>query len=159
MSKYYIAYGSNMNLEQMARRCPTAERIGIGKVKGYELQFKGAEDNSYATISKQQNREVNVLLWKIEENDELSLDRYEGYPIFYGKQELSVELDNGTVVKGMAYIMDPKQKFGWPSKQYFQTIKQGYLENDIDVSSLLQALKINQEHVYEQDQQFLQQEM
>ena len=42
MSKYYIAYGSNMNLKQMAERCPTAERIGIGKVKNYELQFKGS---------------------------------------------------------------------------------------------------------------------
>ena len=27
-SKLYIAYGSNLNLEQMKRRCPTAEVVG-----------------------------------------------------------------------------------------------------------------------------------
>lgn len=26
-AKYYIAYGSNLNLEQMARRCPTAKVV------------------------------------------------------------------------------------------------------------------------------------
>ena len=32
--KKYIAYGSNLNLEQMARRCPTAKVIGAGTKEG-----------------------------------------------------------------------------------------------------------------------------
>ena len=37
----YLAYGSNMNQTQMAFRCPTAEVVGTGELKGYELLFRG----------------------------------------------------------------------------------------------------------------------
>ena len=159
MSKYYIAYGSNMNLKQMAERCPTAERIGIGKVKNYELQFKGSEYNAFATISEKSDQEVDVLLWKVQARDEAALDCYEGYPTFYGKQDFEVELEDGTVVQGMAYVMDPKHKFGYPSLQYFRTIEERYMENGIDISPLIQALENNQEYIYKQDEQLLKQEM
>ena len=46
----YIAYGSNLNKEQMARRCPTARYVGTGMVEGYELKFKGRPEGAYATI-------------------------------------------------------------------------------------------------------------
>ena len=32
MSKLYVAYGSNLNLKQMAYRCPTATLVGTGAV-------------------------------------------------------------------------------------------------------------------------------
>ncbi len=38
--KKYIAYGSNLNLEQMARRCPTAKVIGAGEIRDHELLFR-----------------------------------------------------------------------------------------------------------------------
>ena len=41
MSKLYVAYGSNLNLKQMAYRCPTATLVGTGVIDNYELQFKG----------------------------------------------------------------------------------------------------------------------
>ena len=39
-SKLYVAYGSNLNLEQMARRCPKAKVVGIGNLKDYQLTFR-----------------------------------------------------------------------------------------------------------------------
>ena len=39
-TKYYIAYGSNMDEEQMAYRCPEAKLIGKSEIKNYELLFK-----------------------------------------------------------------------------------------------------------------------
>ena len=39
-NKLYVAYGSNLNLEQMARRCPTAKVVGIGVLKDYQLTFR-----------------------------------------------------------------------------------------------------------------------
>ena len=42
MSKrLYVAYGSNLNFEQMKYRCPTAKLYDTGIIEGYELQFKG----------------------------------------------------------------------------------------------------------------------
>ena len=39
--RLYIAYGSNLNLEQMAFRCPTAKVVGKSELKDYELLFRG----------------------------------------------------------------------------------------------------------------------
>ena len=37
----YIAYGSNINLEQMAYRCPHSKVVGASEIKDYELEFRG----------------------------------------------------------------------------------------------------------------------
>ena len=51
MAKLYVAYGSNLNKEQMRYRCPTAKFVGTGIIEGYELQFKGALHGACATIA------------------------------------------------------------------------------------------------------------
>ena len=73
--RLYIAYGSNINLEQMANRCPNSNVIGKEMLKGYELEFRGV-----ATIVPKENAEVPVLIWVIDGRDEHSLDKYEGFP-------------------------------------------------------------------------------
>ena len=37
--KLYIAYGSNLNLEQMAHRCPTAKVAGTAMLHNWRLAF------------------------------------------------------------------------------------------------------------------------
>lgn len=39
--RLYFAYGSNINLEQMAVRCPAALMVGPAVLDGYELLFRG----------------------------------------------------------------------------------------------------------------------
>ena len=39
--KYYIAYGSNLSVEQMADRCPDAKIAGQAVLAGWELLFRG----------------------------------------------------------------------------------------------------------------------
>ena len=48
--KYYIAYGSNLNVQQMRWRCPGREDHWHGKLKDYRLLFKGSKTGSYLTI-------------------------------------------------------------------------------------------------------------
>ena len=48
--RYYIAYGSNLNVRQMMMRCPTARLIGTSVIKDYRLMFKGSQTGSYLTI-------------------------------------------------------------------------------------------------------------
>lgn len=43
MKKYYLAYGSNLNIRQMALRCPTAKPVGTAVIEDYELLFKGSK--------------------------------------------------------------------------------------------------------------------
>lgn len=59
--RLYIAYGSNINIEQMANRCPNSKVIGKEMLKGYELEFRGV-----ATIVPKENAEVPVLIWEID---------------------------------------------------------------------------------------------
>ena len=48
--RYYIAYGSNLNVRQMRMRCPSARIIGTANLKDYELLFKGSKTGSYLTV-------------------------------------------------------------------------------------------------------------
>ena len=71
--RLYIAYGSNINLEQMAYRCPNSKVIGTAMIPDYELEFRGV-----ATIVPKKGAEVPVLMWEIDQQDEINLNHYEG---------------------------------------------------------------------------------
>ena len=43
MKRYYIAYGSNLNVRQMKFRCPTAKIVGTAVIGDYELLYKGSK--------------------------------------------------------------------------------------------------------------------
>ena len=88
--KYYLAYGSNLNMRQMSRRCPTAKPLGTATLEGWTLLFKGSKSGSYLTIEPKEGASVPVGVWEISERDEGYLDVYEGYPNFYYKKELEV---------------------------------------------------------------------
>ena len=72
--RLYIAYGSNLNLRQMAMRCPTAQLVGTGEVRDYELQFKGAPYGAFATIGPKDGASVPVAVWSLRSRDEKALD-------------------------------------------------------------------------------------
>ena len=128
----YLAYGSNLHIEQMQRRCPTAEVLGTSTLHGYRLVFNGV-----ATIEPDPDRSVPVLLWDIKPADEPPLDRYEGFPHLYRRETVQVEL-NGKTVDAMAYIMN-SEGIAPPSPYYYDVIRQGYEMNGLDIAVLEQA--------------------
>ena len=71
-TRLYMAYGSNMNLEQMADRCRTAEVVGKGILKNYELLFRGARHGAVATVEPREGSSVPVVLWEIGARDEVA---------------------------------------------------------------------------------------
>ena len=88
--KYYLAYGSNLNVRQMMHRCPGAKPVGKMVLEGYELLFKGSKTGSYLTIEKKRGGKVPVGIWQVTEQHEKALDRYEGFPVFYYKKEIPI---------------------------------------------------------------------
>lgn len=99
----YIAYGSNMVEEQMAHRCPNARLIGTGQISNHRLEFY-----LHATVERNRARgaSVPVAVWEIDDRDERSLDRYEGFPTYYTKHKRKVLMDDGSQIEGMVYIMN-----------------------------------------------------
>ncbi len=130
----YIAYGSNINLEQMAYRCPYSKVVGVSEIKNFELEFRGV-----ATIVPKENMKVPVLIWELDERDLPTLNKYEGCPSFYRQEKIFFELD-GKSCEGMAYLMN-HGTISPPSPQYYNTILQGYRENGLDESYLETALE------------------
>ena len=136
MEELYFAYGSNLNLGQMAVRCPQAEVTGKAVLEGYELAFR----RGVLTILPKEGGRVNGLLWRVNAWDELTLDRYEGYPHLYTKELLSVRTDSGpqTVV---AYVMTAPycERTQPPTSVYLQTVLVGYRLAGFDPKAVLQA--------------------
>ena len=132
--KFYIAYGSNLNLEQMADRRPTARVVGATVLDDYQLVFRGV-----ATIVPRPGAKVPVAIQEIDEECEEALDIYEGYPHLYRKENKEVVV-SGKKVTAMVYIMN-HGALALPSYEYFRAVKKGYLDTDLNGQLLLDALQ------------------
>ena len=134
----YFAYGSNINLEQMEHRCPDAQIVGPVTLENYELQFRG---HGFATVAPKEGSVVHGLLWKLPPVSEQTLDRYEGYPRHYTKEQVSVRTTDGAAVSVMVYIMaEPLcRQPALPPPHYYRAIQQGFEANGLPVESLEEA--------------------
>lgn len=140
----YAAYGSNLNLAQMAMRCPDARILAKARLDGYELVFRGHPRSAVATIEPKEGSSVPILLWTISKKDEQALDRYEGYPSFYGKQSMTFCAQEQDI-SAMVYVMTPGHPAGMPSRFYLDTIKEGYRDCGFDPAPLSLAMRRSHE--------------
>ncbi|NCB26395.1 MAG: gamma-glutamylcyclotransferase [Bacteroidia bacterium] len=136
----YLAYGSNLNLEQMAHRCPTAKPVGGVLLKDYRLLFRGGHGGSVATVEPFKGNVVPCLLWEITPADEAALDRYEGFPFLYRKETVKVK-HGRKPVDAMVYIMNDERSLGSPSCYYYSVILDGYKSAGFDIAILKQAVR------------------
>lgn len=142
--RYYIAYGSNLNIKQMRWRCPKARIIGVSVIPNYELLFKGSKTGAYLTIEPKDEARVPVAVWEVTPEDERALDRYEGFPNFYYKKEMELPIKGvrtGKIRnrKVFVYIMHEDRQIGIPSLQYVATCLQGYKDFGFDERYLSDA--------------------
>lgn len=142
--KYYLAYGSNLHVAQMQRRCPGAIPVGTAWIEGYRLAFRGSKTGAYLTIVPDKRCRVPVGVWLIDRDHELALDMYEGYPTFYRKQTMPVTITraDGTqeTAPGMVYLMPYSARKGEPSDKYVSTCAVGYRCFGLDPQYLLRAV-------------------
>lgn len=139
MKTIYLAYGSNLNLAQMHRRCPTAKPLGTSVLTDYQLFFRGGHGNAVATVEPMKGGQVPVLLWEIELEDEKSLDIYEGYPNLYQKETVTVAY-KGQEVMAMMYVMNNGRPLSTPNCYYYSTILEGYKDCGFEKELLKQAV-------------------
>ena len=130
----YFAYGSNLNLFQMKRRCKDSVFLKKYELKGYKLNFRSKY--RAADIEKSKNSIVPGALFEISKSDEKKLDVYEDFPILYKK--LYFTYYNRTV---MTYIMVNKTEFRYPTERYLNVVKRGYKDCKLDTKYLKIALQ------------------
>lgn len=142
--RLYFAYGSNLNRRQMKVRCPGAGVVGTAYIENYRLLFRGGRANAYLTIEPHAGGRVPLAVWAVTEEDEQRLDRYEGAPIFYQKEELELPVTDIRTCEeqnrsGFLYIMCSGRPLGIPSNDYFMICAQGYESFGFDTQALLDA--------------------
>ncbi len=138
--KYYIAYGSNLSVRQMAARCPEARVAGKAVLPDWKLVFR-----LHATIEPEKGSMVPVLIWEISDRDERHLDAYEGWPSYYIKQEIEVMMTDirgkhPRKVTAMVYIMTEGHNVRMPMKGYVDVLVEGYERFGFDKEILRNAL-------------------
>jgi len=138
--RYYLAYGSNLNQDQMMQRCPEARIIGSIYLNGYKLVFRGVAD-----FEKDVNSKLALGLWEISEDDEKALDGYEGVNYGLYKKILWLIDFNNVKYKALIYKMN-SDTVGTPHELYWETISDGFDDFNLNKKYLEDSLlhaKIN----------------
>ena len=145
MKHLYLAYGSNLNVQQMMNRCPNAKIIGTASIRNYELLFKGSRSGSYLTIEPKHGGKVPVAVWEVTAEDERSLDRYEGFPAFYYKKNFEIKVVHPDMTakrrKAFVYIMHEERRLGMPTQAYIDVCREGYRSFGFDEKFLNNAFE------------------
>lgn len=152
--KYYVAYGSNLNVSQMSRRCPDAVPVGTARIPDYQLLFRGSGSGAYLTVEPCEGASVPVAIWRVSAADEERLDRYEGCPRFYYKKHMALRgrsLRDGrwSRVSAFVYIMHEDRPLGVPADHYVRACLAGYENFNFDPAPLLAAVEKSKEVLYE----------
>ena len=134
----YAAYGSNLNLEKMAQRCPNAKCLGKGYLLDYKVTFA---KRGFLDVVECIGEKVPVGLFKITTEDLKPLDAYEEYPELYDRIPVTVTKENGETVSAFVYKMNAYDSVDKPSKEYWDIIVKGYQDFDFDPNILDAALK------------------
>lgn len=142
--RYYLAYGSNMNLDQMEFRCPAATVVGNVHVEDHRLAFRGSGGKyGVATILPEKGSRVDGVLWKITPECESSLDRYEGYPHLYSKEMITVCDKAGRQQNVTVYLINEPHKSSpaMPTDFYLKGILDGCRQNGLSTKPVMDAVR------------------
>jgi gamma-glutamylcyclotransferase (GGCT)/AIG2-like uncharacterized protein YtfP len=71
----YFAYGSNMDVKAMARRCPRSKPLGLARLERHRLALMR---EGWLTAVRASSSAVHGVLWDLALSDIAALDRYEG---------------------------------------------------------------------------------
>lgn len=144
---YYFAYGSNMNLEHMRRLCGWhCQLLCRASLPDFEI---GLDTRGYANIRKQANNTVWGVLYEINTDGLNILDKFEGYPTVFGREEVMVFDENQVMYKAQVYI-EPATEFGGKKarEEYFKRVISAAWESKLPeawIKKLEELLAVNKQ--------------
>ena len=136
--KYYWAYGSNLNIDQMLARCPDAKALDPLYLNNAALVFR-----LYADVVGRKDSRIAGGLWKVTPDDIEALDRYEGVKSgFYRKLYFTLNY-RGREEPCLFYKMTRRYQKGVspPSDAYLETIVKGFEDFGLERELLDSALQ------------------
>jgi phage replication-related protein YjqB (UPF0714/DUF867 family) len=122
----YFAYGSNLCVRQMARRCPSATDPRPAVLTDHDWLIN---ERGVATVEPTAGNQVHGVLWQLSDHDLAALDSAEGVPVRYRRDRLTVHTDNGPS-PAWVYI-DHRVTPGPPRPGYLPTIIDGAVHHGL----------------------------
>jgi gamma-glutamylcyclotransferase (GGCT)/AIG2-like uncharacterized protein YtfP len=115
-----FAYGSNMETDSMAARCPGARLLGRGALAGYRFALM---PDGYATVVRDPAATAAGVLWECSFADQAALDRYECVADgAYKKRTLPVLREGASPTRALVYIGVPGPALGRAPADYMAKI-------------------------------------
>jgi gamma-glutamylcyclotransferase (GGCT)/AIG2-like uncharacterized protein YtfP len=135
----YFAFGSNLDPEQMQRRCPGSKVVGLAALRDHRLSYPLTSHDwggGVAGVHAAHGETVWGVLYDVSEADLASLDGYEGFRgpgdqhNLYDRETTTVELtrpDDGSIPRRVrAWIYLARQANpARPSRRYLDAIVRG----------------------------------
>ncbi|WP_081064392.1 gamma-glutamylcyclotransferase family protein [Burkholderia stagnalis] len=118
----YFAYGSNMSVERLISRTPSARVVAIGYVPGHRLVFdkfsrKDGSGKCDCERTDVRNDSVYGVLYAIADEDRHALDKVEGAGYGYEPRHVNVETEQGPAL-ALTYIATGKRQGLYPYHWY-----------------------------------------
>jgi gamma-glutamylcyclotransferase (GGCT)/AIG2-like uncharacterized protein YtfP len=96
----YFAYGANMDVAGMARRCPSSKPLGLARLPRHRWIVSS---DGYANVVRDPRRQVHGMLWELALSDVPTLDRFEDVPRLYRKVNQPVIAEVG-IRRALVYV-------------------------------------------------------
>jgi gamma-glutamylcyclotransferase (GGCT)/AIG2-like uncharacterized protein YtfP len=132
----YFAYGMNTNLDQMAGRCPGAVSLGPAWIDDYKFVFR-----THADIVKSAGGICYGVLWDITPTHLKALDALEGYPYYYTRFRVRVNLGDHSVY-ALTYQMIDQSGIQEPGAGYLEMVTEGYEQNGVPTNQIDHAINM-----------------
>src|SRR5262245_38411451 len=104
----YFAFGSNLDLAQLRRRCPGAQPLARATLARHRLAFAGYSprwDGGVATVVPDPVARVVGLLVRLPRAELAALDRAEGHPCWYARRAVRVWDAAGRRRRAQCYVL------------------------------------------------------
>jgi len=123
----YFAFGSNMSAQRMHERLGWSPSRSGAILPNYEMIFnKNSNDGGKANIMSSPGNIVEGILYSVNEEDLLILDKYEGVADNqYKRYDIKVRNNNKNSIAAVAYKALNTGKVYAPTEEYLNYILEG----------------------------------
>lgn len=140
----YFAFGSNLDLAQMATRLPGAVPVTVATLHGYHLVFRGPSrkrGGGVASVDRAPDASVPGMVYDVTMEDLLLMDRYEGAPHWYLRVGRTVVSDDGAPHSVHTYRLPAHVTAMPPTPAYIEQIHRAYAHHGFERSLLHEAVE------------------
>jgi gamma-glutamylcyclotransferase (GGCT)/AIG2-like uncharacterized protein YtfP len=124
---YYFAYGSNMDWQQMRRRCPSSRFVCVARLGDYRFaiaRHSRLRHCGTANIFMEPGSEVWGIVYDVSDEDLLTMD---GFEDGYRREQVFVTAlnDGRHPLQALVYIAEKEEGVPLPNRDYKRHIIEG----------------------------------